>query len=83
MYTEKKNMKYDFSWIEKEIRQWDPDILRDIYYTIFFLPSNLNWQVDLNGGFIKTHLGENIQNLNEYWTEREEFYNERIKTYKR
>ena len=30
MYTEKKNMKYDFSWIEKEIRQWDPDILRDI-----------------------------------------------------
>ena len=60
MYTEKKNMKYDydFSWIEKEIRQWDPD-------TIFFLPSNLNWQVDLNGGFIKTHLGENIQNLNE------------------
>lgn len=30
MYTEKKNMKYDFSWIEKEIRQWYPDILRDI-----------------------------------------------------
>ena len=43
MYTEKKNMKYDFSWIEKEIRQWDPDILRDIDHTIFFLPSNLNW----------------------------------------
>ena len=76
MYTEKKNMKYDydFSWIEKEIRQWDPD-------TIFFLPSNLNWWVDLNGGFIKTHLGENIKNLNEYWTEREEFYNEMIKKY--
>ena len=45
MYTEKKNMKYDFSWIEKEIRQWDTDILRDIYHNIFFLPSNLYWWV--------------------------------------
>ena len=72
-------MKYDFSWIGERVSKW-PEELRTPGNAKRILPSNIFLWFDFpEGGFIKTHLGELIDNFTEYWRLREEWIDKNIK----
>lgn len=70
--------KYDFSWIGECVSGW-PEDLRTPENVKNMLPSNIFWWIDFPGGFIKTHLGEPIENIEEYFRLREEWIDKNIK----
>ena len=85
MCTKKENIKYDFSWIEKYIRSWQPEFKKkeNIQKCIKMIPYNISWFFDKNTSRIWTHLGEEIYDLDDYWNQRHLFEEKMILKYQR
>lgn len=74
----KENSKYDFSWILERVSKWPKELRTP--ENAKRLPSGIFWWVGfLTDGILKTHLGEPIDDIDEYWKLREEWIDKNIK----
>ena len=81
MRIKKKNLKYDFSWIENEVKKFQPEFRKkeNIRRCIEMIPWKLTHWFDLDKAFVKTHLGELVED--DYFKLKDEYIENLIKKY--
>lgn len=77
------NPKFDFSWMEKEIKQWRNEFRKKdvIERSISIIPENILFYADLDNYICQTCEGEPIYDMDDYRKQKDEFVNQMILKY--
>lgn len=83
-FCKKQKYTFDFSWIEKEVSQWVKSTPEDLRRMIEVgLPCGITHYIDFGGSnrCIFTHLGEIINDYDDYKRQKKEFCESLVRKY--